>query len=111
MPPASETTSGRDATANSARISEATMLRDRSAYEPTNGSRREPVDGSGPTIGAHLLQGCAAGRDARGYSARYVPGCVCEHLTGTKVGVQSAVCAHPRVRRPRRCAMKPLRWV
>jgi hypothetical protein len=38
MPPASETTSGLDATANNARISEARMASARAAYEPYQGS-------------------------------------------------------------------------
>ena len=39
MPPASETTSGRDATANSARISEAVIPAVRAAYRSTKESR------------------------------------------------------------------------
>ena len=40
IPPASETTSGREATANSARISEAVMPAVRAAYRSTKESRR-----------------------------------------------------------------------
>ena len=68
IPPASETTSGREATENSARISEAVMPGVRWAYEPLQGSRREPCSVMvGPPSGAVLLGGVRV-RNTRGRS-------------------------------------------
>ena len=44
MPPASETTSGREATAKSARISDERMLCARAAYDPSQGSSLVPPE-------------------------------------------------------------------
>ena len=47
IPPASETTSGRLATENSARISEAVIPGVRAAYRSAGGTELEPVRGTG----------------------------------------------------------------
>src|SRR5690242_21811898 len=65
MPPARETTSGREATANRARISEAVIPAVRWAYDCFQGSRREPCS---VTCGLLTVR---AECDPRGRTRRY----------------------------------------